>query len=360
MSTHNLYAAHRQWAERPPDERFADLDALYRFTRQRRERSSEEAMQLQHVHLTVTPDEAVAVNHNTPVAYLTNWAFGQLATVVGAPARYLRTLPPNMVRDCLTHGLQKSTDRCKLLLQANPVVNGGGEQLMAAAFTGPTYGRIWDCDVVEHCSQLVEGTSWHVPPAHPLHGSANAGLYASDRDMFAFFVNDERPLEIGDARLGRGFFIWNSETGAATFGLTTFLYNYVCGNHIVWGAEEVNELRIVHRLRAPDRFWHEAIPVLNRFAESRALSESVSDVVHKAMTTKIGGPVHEVLNWFASKPFSKHEVIAGYQAGLNAGDDVSTVWGIVQGLTAAARTLPHTDTRVDLERRAGSLLTLPS
>ncbi|MBK7143344.1 MAG: hypothetical protein IPH75_14825 [bacterium] len=195
-----------------------------------------------------------------------------------------------------------------------------------------------------------------MPPAHSSHGNSNAGLYASDRDMFAFFVNDENVVEVGNAKLGRGFFIWNSETGSATFGLTTFLYNYVCGNHIVWGADQVQELRIVHRHGAPDRFCNDAIPVLNRFVENRGVSESVTNRINRAMDIKVGDACGEVISYFESKPFTKHEVIAGYQAGLNAGDDVSTLWGMVQGFTAAAKSIPYANGKVDLERRAGALL----
>jgi hypothetical protein len=35
-----------------------------------------------------------------------------------------------------------------------------------------------------------------------------------------------------------------------------------------------------------------------------------------------------------------------------------TLWQLVQGFTAAARTIEHIDTRVDLETRAGRLLDL--
>jgi hypothetical protein len=33
-----------------------------------------------------------------------------------------------------------------------------------------------------------------------------------------------------------------------------------------------------------------------------------------------------------------------------------SIWNIVQGVTAEARSIAHTDTRVDLERKAGELL----
>lgn len=352
----NLYDAHLQWLSRPPDERFPDLATLHAFTKGRRENSSEEIRNLNHVHLAVTPDGAIAMNGETPPAYLTNWAFTQLATAVSAPAKYLRSLPPDMAKNCLSYGLGLAVGRCKVMMRSRVFSPASCEQLMTAAFTGPTYGRIWDSDVVESLQQAVEGTGWHVPPARPNYGSENAGLYASDRDMFAFFVNDENPVEIGNAKLGRGFFIWNSETGAATFGLTTFLYNYVCGNHIVWEAEQVKELRIVHRHKAPDRFYRDAIPILNRFVENRSVTESVTDSIGRAMTQKLGTTMDDVLGWFDSKPFTRREIVAGYQTGQAEGDDVTTLWGMVQGLTAHARSYKHTDSRVDLERRAGALL----
>jgi hypothetical protein len=227
-----LYNAHNQWLVRPPDERFPDLQSLYEFTRNRQKLSLQQTRPLSMLHLCVTPDGAIALNGNAPPMHFTNWAFSQLASTIGAPAKYLRTLPPEMVRDCLTHGLSRSADQCKVLLRSPSSIADRDVPSVVAAFTGPAYGRIWDADVIETLMHTVEGTGWRVPPAHPYHGSEHAGLYASDRDMFAFFVNKEHPIEIGNAKLGKGFFLWNSETGASSFGLTTFLYNYTCGNHV--------------------------------------------------------------------------------------------------------------------------------
>lgn len=82
----------------------------------------------------------------------------------------------------------------------------------------------------------------------------------------------------------------------------------------------------------------------------------ITDAVHRAMYIPVGDSFDQVSAWFADKPFTRQELLAGHHAGLNAGDDVSTVWGMVQGLTAAAQSLPHIDARVSLERRAGILL----
>jgi hypothetical protein len=351
--TQNLYDAHRQWAIRPADERFASMDDLHKFVQRRRLDAREEVRPLRDLKLWVNDFDAIGINGSFEPAPMTNWAFGQLCSNVGAPARYLRSLPARLAGDCLRETLSKSEERCKLLVRTDEGEAEEGNRHLTAAFTGPAYGRIWDADVIASLRESVKDSSWHVPPSR---SAEPAGLYASDRDMFVFLVNDETPVEVGNAKLGRGFFIWNSETGASTFGLTTFLYNYICGNHIVWGAEEVYELKIVHRNRAIDRFYQDAVPTLNRFVESRTVGSTIRSVVENAMNVRIGDSLLDVFKTFESKPFSKREISQAWNQGQAEGEDTATLWGIVQGLTAYARTLDHIDGRVDLERRAGALL----
>ena len=349
----NLYDAHHQWAVRPTDERFPSLEALHDFVQKRRQGSVVERRSIAHVDVKLTPDGNLGVNGELPLACFTNWSFGQLATTIGAPARYLRTLPPEMARDCMKYGLEKMTGDCKLLIRHS---TGDSESPHAAAFTSASYGRIWDLDVLSNLMEGVSGTGWHVPSASEQNDSGNSGLYASDRDMFVFMVNDEKPVEVGNARLGRGFFCWNSETGSATFGLTTFLFNYVCGNHIVWGAENVEELRIVHRTHAIDRLYKHALPILNRFVENRSESSRIESMVSSAMKRQVAPDLPALLKWSDTQPFTKREITQAWELGSSEGDDPRTAWGMVQGLTAYARSMTHTDARVNLERRAGALL----
>lgn len=352
----NLYEAHRQWANRPADERFADLDSLLLYTQERRSESTEDIRRLSSMKIDTTSDGGIIVNGSKSPAYFSNWAFGQLCRYLGAPAGYLRMLTHDLARDCLQYGLSSSGEECKLLIRDYSQHKGDHRERYASAFTSATYGRIWDSDVVESLMGAIDGSSWHVPKPKNGNKSRSSGLYASDHDVFAFFVNDENPVEVGNARLGKGFFCWNSETGASTFGLTTFLYNYVCDNHIVWGAEQVQGLKIIHKSQAPERFYRDAIPILNRFVENRAFDDSIKTMAGKAMLCRIGDNLEEVLNWFKDKPFTKSEIRNGWIVGTAEGEDVTSLWGIVQGLTASAKDLLFADRKVDLERRAGALL----
>ena len=175
-------------------------------------------------------------------ASLTNWSFGQVAERAKAPAAYLKTLPASIAADCLNDGLRrhKGPD-AQLLVSKNP----GTGLLSARAVTSDKYSRIWNADITKRLLELEAKGPWQPAPA-AFDGSR--GLYLGDRDMFAFLVDNERRIfETGPGGgLSRGFFCWNSEVGDASFGIMTFLYEYVCGNHRVWGVQNVNEARIIH------------------------------------------------------------------------------------------------------------------
>ncbi len=349
-----LIDAHKQWVKRPPDERFKSLTEILEFTGRRKRNALEETYSLRELRLHATHGGGMFLNGHVPHSALTNWSFSQLCQTVKAPAGYLRTLSAGMAVQCLDYGMAKAGGEAKLLLRKNdkadPEETAFGNTV--SAFTSPTYGRIWDHDVVSELLEAVRDTNWHPPESK----SGSAGLYASDRDMFVFLINDEHPVEVGNARLGKGFFLWNSETGSATFGLTTFLYNFVCGNHIVWGAEEVRELRIVHRNRALSRFYSDAIPVLNRFLENRNLDDRIKKAVSKAMADRIGESLEVATKALKSLPLTRNEIASAWNTGLADGEDVTTRWGLTQGLTAFARNQPFADRRVNLERRAALLL----
>lgn len=355
--TENLLQAHAQWMKRPADERFASLDELLAFARDRKAKSQETVQSLKTLKIDYDDVGELTLNENGSRAYFSNWAFGQACRIIGAPASYLRTLPVSMTKGCLQYGIEHSDERALLLTRSQNIDReGSARHRYVSAFTGPNYGRIWDADVVECLADAVRGSGWRVPSARSNNQSSSSGLYASDHDMFAFFVSDENPVWIGDTKLGKGFFCWNSETGASTFGLTTFLWNYICSNHIVWGAEEVNEIKIIHRINAPEKFYDEALPYLDKFVDDRHLDVKIRDQVERAMASQIGSSLDDIQTWFKERPFTKREIEGAWRASMDQSADPKTLWGIVQGLTSYSQDYDFADRRVDLDRRAGQLL----
>jgi hypothetical protein len=90
----------------------------------------------------------------------TNWSFGQLSQLSGAPAGYLKDLPAPLAADCIQWGLRYN--RGRELVKVYGHQTDGGE-LRAA--TGPDYGRIFDWEILEPIKHLVDasGGRWKVP-----------------------------------------------------------------------------------------------------------------------------------------------------------------------------------------------------
>ena len=362
-----LNQAHTQWANRPDDERFTSLTNLGRYLDTLRANSR--ALKAATRALEARPVEGsdtglVVVGPGGAPAGLTHWSFGQLAQRAGAPASYLRKLPAPLVADCVNVGLaQRPVEDIGVLLQRDPT---GLVDLRAV--TGPEYGRVWNADVVAALAKRFgDGVTGHfrVPG---IRGQAlaevtkeNTTLYASDRDMFVFLADEERRIEVPGRRdgqpgsLARGFFVWNSEVGSATFGVATFLFDFVCQNRIVWGADEYREIRIRHTSGAPDRWINEVAPALERYAASS--DASVTKALAEARRTKAGDGTPEGVRKVLEARFTKSRAAAISTAHmLEEGRPIETLWDVAVGVSAFARGVTYQDERVALEREAGEFL----
>jgi len=356
-----LTQANQQWSSRPADERFLSLTALHESVTQSRARSASRTIssrKLQALPVDGDHKALVVAGPNGKPATLSNWSFGQLAARAGAPAGYLRGLPAPMAADCLNFGLQVSRDieDVGILLTAGD----GGAELRAV--TGPQYGRIWNSDItgalVDRFGDGVSG-DFRVPGEFGRAvdvSKANTTLFASDRDMFVFLADEKNRIEIPNRRDGqpgqmaRGFFVWNSEVGSSTLGISTFLFDYVCSNRIVWGAEQVKEVRIRHTASVNDRWLEEVVPAIQSYANGTA--SSVVRAIEDARAVRIDNVAE-----FLAKRFTKSQssqIIAAHLE--DEGRPIESLWDAATGITAYARGISHQDSRVQVEREAGKLL----
>jgi hypothetical protein len=360
--SNNLYKASHQWATRPNDQRFLNLEDLLASVSQRKRESwtaTPKVKTIRPVIETVDNDERLMIQVFDPseggdrLLEPTHHGFGQLAQYAGAPASYLRKLPDALAAINLAFGLENQPIREDALLLAQ----SNGENHLRA-ITSTSYGRIWDEEVVRAVIKVNGDGRWRVPASsYTVQNPKRATtLYASDRDVFIFLVDDQNPIEVNGETLFRGFMTWNSEVGSAVFGLTTFLYRYVCDNRIIWGATEVQELRIRHTGGAPERFAYEGAQYLSRYAEEstyktvQAISAAQQFEIPKA--AKKDG----VLGWLKERGFTAAVAKAAVQSAEVEEGEAKSLWQIINGLTAHARTIPHTDARVELETSAGKLM----
>jgi len=355
-----LTQAFNQWASRPKDERYGSLADLHQAVVGYRAQARE-AREVPWTSLRAEArdgDIVVVGKQGTP-ATMTNWSFGQLSKAAGAPPSYLEGLSAELAVENLNYGLagiggQRTT---KLLLHTGAE---DGSEFKVRAFTGKDYARIWNSDITSRLIRLTEqNPQWQPAPA-AFDGSR--GLYASDHDMFAFMVDSNRRIfeKAPGGGLGRGFFVSNSEVGAKSFWVLTFLYEYCCGNHRVWGAQGVRELRIRHAGNADERAFAELEVELKNYADSSAQDDEAK--VQQARRTVLGRDKDEVLDkiFGLRVPVLSRKLIGeGYDRAELHSDwygDPKTVWGLAGGLTEVARDMAHADKRVEVERAAGKVM----
>lgn len=362
-----------EWFSRPDDERYLSLSELYASVKGRAERSRTRTVESAAIRVEAHRDDPenlalILPEADAPVAP-THWSFGQLASLVSAPAAYLRQLPAPLAGINLQYGLTSHrAEQIKTL-----ETEDGRTELRAV--TGPDYGRIYDHELVAAVQKIAGNgtgdTRWKVPGTldwssgvyNPMVDITKdtTTLYASDRDVFLFLVDDMNPIEAGKLPDGspdlyfRGFYCWNSEVGAKTLGIASFYLRAVCQNRNLWGVEDFQEISIRHSKYAASRFAHEAAPALTRFADSspRLFVEGI----RAARERVVARSDDDRTDFLRKRGFSKAETARIVETVLaEEGRPPESVFDFVQGITAVARSKPQQDARLDMEGKATKLL----
>lgn len=364
-----------EWFSRPDDERYLSLTELHDTVRRRAELAHARTVESRAVRVEASRDDVerlsmIVPGRDEPVSP-THWSFGQLCSLVGAPASYMRQLPAPLAGINLQHGLLSHRAELVKTLETDD----GRMELRAV--TGPDYGRIWDHELVAAVIKIAGNgtgdTRWKVPGvldwATMTHNpfvdvtKDTTTLYASDRDVFLFLVDDTHPIEAGRLPNGepdlyfRGFYAWNSEVGSKTLGIASFYLRAVCQNRNLWGVEGFEEISIRHSKFAAQRFAHEAAPALASFANSSP-APFIAGI--KAARERIVARTDEDRDSFLRKRgFFKPETVKIIETVLSEeGRKPESIFDFVQGITALARSKTNQDARLDLENKARKLMAL--
>ncbi|WP_320203062.1 DUF932 domain-containing protein [Agrobacterium rosae] len=362
-----------EWFSRPDDERFLSLTELYDAVKGRANRATARTVESRAVRVEANRDNAerlalIVPGQEEPISP-THWSFGQLCSLVGAPATYMRQLPAPLAGINLQNGLLSHRAELVKTYEADE------GRIELRAVTGPDYGRIFDHELIAAVMKIagngVGDTMWKVPGvldwATMTHNpfvditKDTTTLYASDRDVFVFLVDDTHPIEAGRLPSGepdlyfRGFYCWNSEVGSKTLGIASFYLRAVCMNRNLWGVENFEQITIRHSKFAAQRFAHEAAPALSSFANSSP-APFVAGI--KAARERIVARTDEDRESFLRRRgFSKAETGKIIETVLQEeGRPPESIFDFVQGMTAHARTKAHQDSRLELEAKAKVLL----
>ncbi len=356
----------RNWADRPDDSRYQSLSDLRASVAKRKSESWTAAPNVRNGIRALADDQGLGVEVFDPTSgnrrrlEPTNWGFNQLSQYAGAPAAYLRKLPDELAAINLQWGFQNSPLRDDALILAQ---SNGTHALRSVTSTG--YGRIWDTQVIDAVEKVNTDGRWQLPTPS-LARTVERGLgrttshYNSDRDIYIFLVDESRPVEVAGDVMYRGFVAWNSEVGAGVFGMGAFLYRAACSNRMIWTVTSVNEIRIRHTGGAPERFAHEGASYLKRYSEESAtgLVEAISAAKRLELpeAKEKGG----IATWLQKNGFTKAAAVASVDAAVAEEGQARSLWDIIQGVTAHARSIPFANERVDLEAKAGQLMKMVS
>lgn len=344
-----IETASHEWSSRPADERFGSLSDMHAAAMLMRNSAHVSRVNTKDLHVTFEGKDLLLNGTTGRKAKLTHWAANQLCLRAEAPAGYVQQLPANIAADCLNDGFAKRPDAKAMLLFTNP--GTAGYELKMRAITSQRYSRIWNVDIIERLQELEARGPWQPAPA-AFDGSR--GLYLGDRDMFGFMVDSNRRIfeTLPGGGLSRGFFVRNSEVGAASFDVLTFLYEYVCGNHRVWGVSDVKELRLRHVGNNAAIAMQEWRIALRDYAEKSAGDDEAKITAAREMV--IAGSKDDVLDRiFGLKTgATRKQLETGYAKAVEHSDwygDPNSVWGFAGGLTEVARDMPNADERYTLD-----------
>lgn len=360
-----LTRANDQWATRPADQRFGSLQAMFDVAQNDKITARVQDIKANALRAVALKSGGIGLDFGdnaTAGTAMTNWSFGQLAKIAKAPATFLSSLSPKIAAAAINESLAQHAD-------AFTDEDGSGRQVLISgsdasvrAITSQKYGRVFNADLIAELMKLEATTPWQ-PAPEAFDGSR--GLYLGDRDMFCFMVDNERRIFETDKAggLGRGFFLRNNEVGNGAFDILSFLYEYVCGNHRVWGAQVVGETRVIHI--GGDRFEKVMTTLTGELATYANASAKADEAKILTMRRKvIGKDKAEVVDTIAKlKIDGLGRVLLG-QAYDKAEERVdwygapNTVWGFNGALTEIARDKTNADARNLIDVGAGKVMEL--
>jgi hypothetical protein len=337
----NLSQASWELFRRTPDECFDSLSALSQHCQSQKEASLDRWHPPQKlVPHTDAGDFRLALGNDGAFA-CNDWSFSQLCRLGGVNKETVNRLSAATASKVLQETLPVGNRPLHLLTTEQNI----------RSIHGVAYTRLWNADLL---SMVREFAVDFQPPQTGI--GAATGLYCGEQDLFCFMIDPNGWTEIGDQAFAPGFFVWNSEVGKRSLGISTFWFQAVCKNHIVWDAVEVVEFSRKHTSSVYESLGEirNIIEALARKRDER--KDGFANVIRKAMQTRLGSDAAEVEKVLSQHSVARHLAKRALEIAQEAGR--FTLFSIVDALTRLAGELKFAGDRTDADQKAASLLSL--
>jgi len=272
---------------------------------------------------------------------LNDWSFSQLCKLAGVAKDTVNRLSSETAGRVLQETLPGGRKPLQLLTTDRHV----------RSVHSASYSRLWNVELVE---LLQEAATDFTPPQKAMTGGT--GLYSGEQDLFCFMIDPTGWTEINGEAFAPGFFVWNSEVGRRSVGISTFWFQAVCRNHIVWDVTEVTEFTRKHTGNVTDALTdiRQRVEDLVRLRDTRR--DGFVTVVRRAMETKLGDDADEVLKVLLREGIPR----SLSQQALNIASQQGrfTLWSLIDALTRLNGNLRYAGDRTDADAKFSSLLAL--
>ncbi len=348
--------AQRELFSRPPEEHFEDFASLRATARDQKRRCA--TVDARDTSVGFLPG-GETMQFGDATLRLSHYALAQLASMARVPMPLLERLDAETRVRVLNQTFPRNRRYRTALVD--------GDRLRC--ITSDRYERVWDADILDEVER------WLLPngfvPAKPtintdsrgtnILGNQKPALFRSDRDSFSFFYGDKEPGDDGFGGLRKGVVVFNSEVGAKSFGFSTFYFREMCANFLIWDATGMTTRRARHTgaVKHVVREFREDLQEVGA-----VLTTAEFDAFEIARTTRFvpEGPsekkqtVQRLVREFRMPEADAMEVADLVRAPENPGE--FTVWGVVNGITSAAKAAPYAADRTDISALARRVLSV--
>ncbi len=339
----NLTHASRQLFARSPDERFASMQDLAQHCRTQKAASIDRWQPPQHLCAVAKDDRLVLTAGSDGAFELNDWSFNQLCNLARVSKDTVNRLSPETAARVFSETMPTGQKPMQLLTTGNAL----------RSIHGVAYTRLWNLDLVN----VIREFATDFQPPQPGCNGGN-GLYCGEQDLFCFLIDPTGWAEIDGQAFAPGFFAWNSEVGKRSIGISSFWFQAVCQNHIVWDAIEVTEVTRKHTAGV-----HSALGDVRRTLETLIQRrderrDGFVALMQKAMKEKLGTDADEVAKILAQQGINRQLAKRALELAREQG--AFTIFAIVDALTRLAQEAKNAGERLDLDQQAASLLDLIS
>jgi hypothetical protein len=149
----------------------------------------------------------------------------------------------------------------------------------------------------------------------------------------------------------------NSEFDRRSLGISTFWFQAVCRNHIVWDAIEVLEFKRKHTGNIAESLLEIRRLIEDLTAKRDARRDGFNRTIIKAMETNLGSTMDDATKTILKEGLPKDAVTKALQR-LSLEGKPFTLWNLVDALTHENVGVAYAGDRLEADVKIAKLLTL--